>query len=265
MMPQAQTSDPLDALMAQHGAIPPEAPPPVEAHPEARIGPPRADAPVTLGDIEDNPTEAFKRLGGLLKRDLKDPRNWVAAAAAYFGPRIISSVAPIAVNALRAAPEATMRGIAKVGDVVSPDVVGIVSPRAGRALEVAQRMRAAMQPPTASAPVETAGAGAPTSSVAAPPAPAPPAPPARDMALPPSPRQAPTAPPKPIPAALKLKLTAEEYQAAKGLVQQGYEPSEVLSAIQRQRLPEAWKKLPSDAQVRAKVTDRNAKGQWPED
>lgn len=43
--------------------------------------------------------------------------------------------------AAKGAPAAAVRGAAAVADTVSPDVVGILSPRAGKALQVAQKLR----------------------------------------------------------------------------------------------------------------------------
>jgi hypothetical protein len=55
--------------------------------------------------------------------------------------------------AAKAAPGAAVRSVAAVGDVVHPDVIGVASPRIGKVVAVAQRMRNAMDGAAADATV----------------------------------------------------------------------------------------------------------------
>lgn len=82
----------------------------------------------------------------------------------------------------------------------------------------------------------------------------------------------PAPPPGPVPrqaaVAAKLKLSPQEFEAFRGLVDQGYEPQQVLKAIEGQRAAQALQQrlgTPTTAEVDAAVADRNAKGRWPQD
>lgn len=113
------------------------------------------DDAVTLGELVDNPREAMGRIGSILKRDVSDPKVWLTAAALYFGPKALPVVSQALRSGVKGAATGAIKGMAAAGDVVSPDVIGMVSPRAGRAVEVAQRMRGAM----ATSPAESASGG----------------------------------------------------------------------------------------------------------
>lgn len=120
-------------------------------------------------------------------------------------------------------------------------------------------------------------------------APAAPAPAATASPTPPPPARGATQP-------TKIRLTSEEFAAAQQLVKDGYDPQDVLHELvkargvslspaeqaQVDRLVKAGKTkqqateaiqamrqlsigLPSDAEVKAAVTDRNASGRWPEE
>src|SRR4030095_10148826 len=137
----------------------------VGPHPEARIGVDPfgehrgltgEDRPVTLGDLWDEPEASIQRIGRIVKKCATDPKTWVGLAAMYFGPKVLPLALPAIGQAVRstlgggaAVGRGVVRGTAAIGDVVSPDVVGILSPRLGKVLDVAQRARAALPTPTA--------------------------------------------------------------------------------------------------------------------
>lgn len=105
----------------------------------------------------------------------------------FSAPETVATAgAPVAMDVLGAvagAPAAVgrgaMRSAAAVGDLVHPDVVGIVSPRAGQVVRVAQKLRnaAAEAPASAPASAPAASPAAPVAAPAAPVAPSPAAPP----------------------------------------------------------------------------------------
>lgn len=244
---------------------------------------------VTLGDLMENPQQALAQMGANLKRDVSDPRNWLNVALMYFGPKVFAKAAPTvarAASAAKAAPAAAVRGavrgVAAAGDVVSPDVIGIVSPRAGKALEVAQRMRAAM--PQASEPVAPAvepvaparannlpdqkalndaaiaarraayQAWIAAPAAAAPVAPEPPA--AASVPATASPRPG-TATPTP-----KIQLNAAEMKEFLRVVQKGQTETQALAHVLKARQLARILGGASDAEARATVQHRNETGRW---
>jgi hypothetical protein len=137
------------------------------------MGPPTGNEPITLEDLKDDPMGSMQRIGAMIKRDVSDPKTWVAAAAMYFGPKVFKSLVPAVSQAAVKASVAARRGVAIAREVPVSDAVGIVSPRAGKAMEVAQRMRDAVTRASSAAPAE-AGPVAPSPPAAPPPeAPAP--------------------------------------------------------------------------------------------
>lgn len=108
---------------------------------EPHIGPRPSDAPVTLGDLVDNPSDAMQRIGASLKRDITDPKLWLAAAASYFGPKAMNIVAPVVLKAAV--------GAGRMASAIQPGDIGIISPRIGRAVEMAQRVGSAAVTPDA--------------------------------------------------------------------------------------------------------------------
>jgi hypothetical protein len=102
-----------------------------------RMSAPSADTPVTLGDLQDNPREAMKRIGQIVKRDVSDPKLWLGLAASYFGPKMLNVAIPIVAKAAAGA---------KTGFAAIPpgEVVGMISPRLGHAVRVGQALRGAM-------------------------------------------------------------------------------------------------------------------------
>lgn len=123
--------------------------PAVGAHPEAVMRAPTTADPVTLGELQDNPVEAMQRIGAILKKDVSDPKLWLSAAAAYFGPKVLTS-------ASRMMPtRATVRKAASIaGGVMESPIAGALSPRAahvGRMLTAAGEQ---LQVPRAPMPVQ---------------------------------------------------------------------------------------------------------------
>ena len=70
-----------------------------------RLAPPGPDEPVTLAELMANPREAIGRMGGILKKDVSDPKLWLGLAASYFGPKVFSRAAPMVARAARSMAE----------------------------------------------------------------------------------------------------------------------------------------------------------------
>lgn len=300
-MPQTQTfksGDDVTALM--NGSAEPSAPPPPSRRDalratlspdEQRVYAPdepvlrsretsiravNASDPVTLADLQDDPVQAMQRIGQQLKRDLSDPKLWATAVAMYFAPSIVSRAMPVAMRAAGAVKSGAgkvaaggIRGAAAVGDVVSPDVIGIVSPRMGRAVETAQRLRGAM--PTASEPV-AAPRGVPESPAAPVESTAPPQSLAESTPRPPpgkSPQQvlneeaiarrraeyAATQAPAPSAATAPLQqagLRLDQVQEYRRLIQMGKSTREALEILQQQVAfaEQFGLKTPTDAETK---------------
>lgn len=124
-------------------------------------------------------------------------------------------------NLAKSVPAAAARGAvnatAAVGDVVHPDIIGAVSPRAGKVVELARRLRDKLKASTTTpeapvAPVETPAAVA---------APAPSAPSAS----------------APVPSLKVRDLTPDEFQALQGLKKEGYAEADVLAELAKARPP----------------------------
>lgn len=86
---------------------------------------------------------------GLTSEDPAEQEQAVGRAAGFaVAPKLIDVAPGLAVQAGRGAvtavkhvPRTAMRGVAAVGDVISPDIIGAISPRAGKIVDVAQRIR----------------------------------------------------------------------------------------------------------------------------
>jgi len=194
--------------------------------------PPSENDPVTLGDWMDNPMSAAQRAGRVLKNDLTDPRMWAGLAASVIVPRVAGAVAP----ALASGAQAIGRGAMKAGGAaldVSPDLVGIASPRAGNMLRTAQRARDAITARGA-APAEAPSPAAPAST----PAPAGPPPPSVPA------ESRPAMSPQRLQNELGLaarraqvKLSEPEYQQAAELVKGGQAPADAVQAVAQKQAP----------------------------
>lgn len=180
--------------------------------------------------------------------------------------KAVDAVGTAATAAAKGVPKAAINATAAMGDAIHPDVIGVISPRAGRVVELAQRLRDkfSMPPAKASLPPRLAGKApalenvltdavnevrtASPSSVSLPggntwraegavptAAPARPAAPAAPSAAPPAP--APRAPVRPAapPAAPPIQLTAEEADAVQALVKEGYPEDDVVRELLKQR------------------------------
>lgn len=156
-------------------------------------------------------------------------------------------------TAVTSAARGAVRGTAAVGDTVSPDVVGVVSPRAGRLLEAAQRIRKAMDTTAAATPRAAAPVAAPVET--APAALAPETPTAAPVPAPMSPSAA---------LASKVKLSGAEFQMVQKLVERGMAEEQALQNVLGQRALIDRLGLPTTEQVRQSIASRNASGRWPE-
>jgi hypothetical protein len=218
---------------------------------------PTATEPVTLDDLQDNPIVALQRIGAFLKRDATNPRNWLSLAVLYFGPKAF----PSAATAISKGLSATARKVSAVGRVLEPGDVGLVSPRLGRAADLAGRVREAVRP-TASAPAEAGpvatGAAPPGAVPGAPAAPAGPG-----SALPPpetvAPRPSPTVTEPPV---VKPKMTAAEVTEYTRLRRRKMTDAEAKEAILAARSLAARLGGASSEEVRKAVKHRNETDAW---
>jgi|SRR6185295_17152256 len=127
------------------------APPTVDRYPR------RADGmPAVTSDTSDSETpspllamlgpyahpETLTDFARILTLPVDSVRRAFAATLSMAAAR---SGAATTAQAVKAVPGAAVRGavkgVAAVGDVVDPDVIGVVSPRVGKAVELAQKMR----------------------------------------------------------------------------------------------------------------------------
>lgn len=275
------SGDDLEALAAKHGGkVVPFAPLP-DPH-NAHIGPIPDTAPVSLRDMEADPRGSMKRIGNILKQDLTDPKLWLAAAAAYFGPKVFEAIGPgisemaSAAGRVRIDP-ASLRSVElnKPGTYLDPLGSLYIKPKAAGA-EVPGFERfggnSGGLPPTA----PEAHSPPPQAPIAAPATPEPPVTESAPSAkLQPgegdtyiqlrkagksntdalkqiiADRQAPPA---------RISLTADETKAYLQLRNAGKSDQQAKEAIVAMRT--LSKNLPSSAQVREAVKDRNATGRW---
>lgn len=256
----------------------------------------------SAGHLLFNPSEIPGAANAALDHTLAHPGDIAGGAIAA------QAIPPVLRFAGPPVARGTIRAAAGVGDVVSPEVVGLVSPKAKNWLALAQQLRDKMatpQPAVGAAPRLAGRAPAlndvltdavnavrqgeppasvslpggntyraegsiPTASSARPAAPAAPSAAAPESSAPKTRGAAPSASPRPAsPVVMEgLRLTEDEARAFQALTQDGYQPAEVLKAIQGQRAAAALAGrfgLPSDAEVGAAVADRNATGRWPQD
>jgi hypothetical protein len=106
------------------------------AHPEAKIGASPVDAPLTLGDFFDNPEEAGKRFLSKVGKEVTDPKTIATLVLGLVAPKAIDAVMP-----------SVKGGIGIVKDAgVGPDLAkAAVGYRAGKMINVAQRINAALK------------------------------------------------------------------------------------------------------------------------
>lgn len=139
-------------------------PPPASAPADGpRMGPPTGNEPVTLGDLKADPLGSIQRIGALLKKDATDPKLWAGLVVSYLGSKAL----PYAMPAIAKSLGSLGRGAKAIGGVVEPGDIGIISPRIGKAVDLAARVRGAMAPaakvnaPPATSPVESVSGGTP--------------------------------------------------------------------------------------------------------
>lgn len=206
---------------------------------------------VTLGDWMDDPRRAAQRTGELLKRDATDPKTWLALAAAYFGPKAVTRVAPAIGKAMAAAPRVRLNR-AGVEDIQLNKPFSVL-----KAIEVKPKPNGTSTFPgydrymansggaaPATSPVETpvAGGTPPPADLPVPAAPSGPAtPPPTASATPPTARPHPEGgvwSPQRITSEIaiaarraKVSLTGEDMQLATKAVEQGVSPAEAVAAL----------------------------------
>lgn len=285
------SGDDLEALAAKHGGkVVPFTPLP-DPH-NAHIGPIPDTAPVSLRDMEADPRGSMKRIGNILKQDLTDPKLWLAAAAAYFGPKVFEAIGPgvgeLAAQAGKTAARVELHPLDALSelDVIHP-ARGVIR-GLGKLVSVAPKAAGAEVPgferfggnsgglPPARSPAPEAPSAPPQATS---PSPATPEPPVTESA--PSAKLQPgegdtyiqlrkagksntealkqiiadrQAPPA------RISLTADETKAYLQLRNAGKSDAQAKDAIVAMR--SLAKNLPSGSQVRAAVKERNASGRW---
>jgi len=229
---------------------------------------PKPGEAVTLGELMDNPAEAIGRIGMILKRDVSDPKLWLAAAVSYFGPKVISAAMPTVGTALMQA-----------GRVRINPGVQIKAGMSGVTLRPSFGFSLAPKPePVSPAPPMTAAPSGPLNDALAarspmptPAAPTSARPPIQPENLPEAWRQfagpTPAEAAAPAPTAqtvnqvlssassAKVKLSATEVLEGARLVQRGKTPAEALNLIQQMRQLNPA----SNAEVTATVAEKNAR------
>lgn len=232
-------------------------------------------APVTLGELIDNPTLAIQRMVSITKQALTDPRVMIPAAVglglggiARAADRMPSMPSiPNPMNAVRGAAGR----LAGANPEAVGDAIGVLSPRAGAAVRTAARVAGKLAPkpvdvprPPAEAaptPVATPGAAATPAPTAA--APVPPAPPLRTTGT----RATPAAKPPAedasgFPSLDDLHLTPAEIGTAVKWHEQGVSPETILHRILQSRQLTAKTRTTTPDQAADAIRKRNATGRW---
>ncbi len=233
---------------------------------------------------------AIGRIPAAVGRAGANPQEWGEEVGNITGQTMLTAAAPTilrgAPGVVKAAIPAAVRATAGVGDVVDPAIIGAVSPRIGNVVRAAQRMRKALpdEAPAATN-IKTAidqavaegklrrmpeGMTAPTRDVMGRPTGKPMLTGKGQAATPPPP-----AAPEPVPAKAmndvltkvsteKIKLNAAEVKAAGELVARGLTPGDAVAKVLHMREFMQKYNLPSSAEVKAIVNERNASGEWSE-
>jgi len=230
-------------------------------HPEATIGPTPTDAPVTLGDLIDNPKGALQRMVTITKNSLTDPKVLIPAAIGL-GIGALGRAADVSPSmpkmpSMAGARNAVGRGLETASESVNPDLVSVLSPRAGAAMKAAGRLGKALQTKT-EAPAEAAPATPPT--VAAPTT----APPTQTP-TPTSPKAAPAEDGGAMPSLDELKLTPAEISTAVKWHEQGVSPEAILHRILQSRQLTARTGTTTPDQAAIAVKYRNEHGRWQDE
>lgn len=258
-MPQPPLRVPLAALKM----VPVEELTPVDdtvtkPHPEATIGPVKGEdtAPVTLGDLIDNPSLAIQRMVSITKQALTDPRVVIPAAVglglggiARAADRMPSMPNPM--NAVRGAAGK----LAGANPEAVADAVGILSPRTGAAVRTAARVAGKLSPKPEPTPVEAPPATGPTVATPAPKSSTPAAS---------APAATPAKPAKSgdLPSLEELQLTPAEISTAVKWHEQGVSPETILHRILQSRQLTARTRTQTPDQAAEAIRKRNATGRW---
>lgn len=222
---------------------------------------------------------AVGRIPAAVARAGTNPEEWGRDVGNVTGQTMLTAAAPTVIRgapgAIRAAIPAAVRTTAAVGDVVDPAIIGAVSPRIGNVVRAAQRMRTALpgeaptttlesaideavakgqlrRAPEGTPPVTRSG-GRPTGKPTIEPPAAAPSPPAKAVS------EVLTKV-----SAEKIKLNAAEVKAAGELVARGLSPGDAVAKVLHMREFMQKYNLPSEAEVKAVVKERNVAGEWGE-
>lgn len=250
------------------------------------MGPEDEDRPVTLGDLIDDPKRSLHRMAAIVKRDLTNPKVMIplVVGAGVAGLARASDYSPSMPNMpslanVRGGVGRTMRTAA---EAVDPDLVSIVSPRAGAVLRKMGKVADVLQPkpvpspaevappsvPTAATPptaVVEAPATTPTEPVVARPAPKPKAAPQRAAPKPKAADPSPDAAPGDLPSLDDLHLTPAEITQGVKWHEQGVNPETILHRILQSRQLTARTRTETPDQAAAAVRYRNEKGRWQDE
>lgn len=247
----------------------------------AHIGPVTADdtAPVTLGDLIENPGLAVRRMVAITKQAVTDPKVMLPVLAGLAVPALGK-----AADRLPSMPSLpNVRGmVAKaanaIGSVADPDLVGLASPRAAAGIRYAQKVGQVLGKTSepAPAPIEVAPASASTGATPPAPlaktAPASPRKPAATQAAPSLPKTA-TSAQKPVEASAatatehlpsldELHLTPAEITQGVKWHEAGVSPETILHRILQSRQLTARTHAETPDQAAAAVKQRNETGHW---
>jgi hypothetical protein len=234
----------------------------------AHIGPTPEDAPVTLGDLIDNPAGAIKRMVTITKNAVTDPKVMIPAAIGL-GIGALSRAADVSPSMpkmpdVRGMVTRTAGKMTKGLDPeVAADAVGVLSPRAGNAIRTASRLGKVL---TKQTPPEAAPTPSPTSGTAPATAPTPAA--VTTPAAPPPKVAAPVTAETDAPAASgmpsleDLQLTKAEIETAVKWHEQGVKPEMILHRILQSRQLTARTRTTTPDQAAEAIRRRNATGKW---
>jgi microcompartment protein CcmL/EutN len=225
------------------------------------------------------------RIPEAVRRAGTNPEEWGESVGNLTGQTMLTSAAPTIIRgapgAVKAAIPAAVRTTAAIGDVVDPAIIGSVSPRTGNIVRAAQRMRKALPDATPStvpdlkAAIDQAVAEGTLRRM-----PEGMTPPVRDVMGRPTGKPTIEPRPSPVPAeggsaqaigdvltkasAEKIKLNAAEVKAAGELVARGLTPGDAVAKVLHMREFMQKYNLPSSAEVKAIVKERNLSGEWGE-
>lgn len=224
----------------------------------AHIGPTPSDAPVTLGDLIDNPSGAIHRMVTITKNALTDPKVMIPAAIGLGLGGIARAADRMPSMPKMPNPMNVVRGAAGKLAGANPeavaDAVGILSPRTGAAVRTAARVAGKLAPkpepaPAQAPPTTPPTAATPPSTVATAPKASAPAKVAEETA-------------GSFPTLEELQLTPAEITTAVKWHEQGVKPEMILHRILQSRQLTARTGTSTPDQAAAAVRHRNETGRW---